>query len=166
MYSSFVSHKSAHLNIVGDNLGYWAGKHFGPRLLRWLDKRFHLQNDIKTATNLIRDHGEATIFWARYIFGLRTIAGPVAGTLKMEWKKFLLFNSLGAVSWIVAVSLTGFFFADKFKSLSGFIEKSPGPSQLLSLPLAISCGGKRRRKLGKLSTVKSAGNDVKSGPLE
>lgn len=135
MFSSFVSHKTSHLNIflvilvgsaaaiLGDNLGYGAGKHFGPRLLRWLNRKFNMQADIATATHMLRQHGDATIFWARYIFGLRTIAGPVAGALHMEWKRFLFYNVLGAVSWIVAISLTGYLFADKFTSLGDYIEK-------------------------------------------
>jgi membrane-associated protein len=135
MYASFVAHKSHELNILlvilvgasaailGDNLGYLAGKYFGPRLLRWLSRKFHMDEDIATARDQIRRHGGATIFWARFIFGLRTVAGPVAGALNMNWKKFLLYNALGAVTWVTTISLTGYLFANKFHSLAGFIEK-------------------------------------------
>ena len=135
MYSSFVAHKSAQLSIVlvilvgaaaacvGDNLGYFAGRYVGPRLLSWLRRKFHMDEDIEAAADLIRHHGGATIFWARYIFGLRTIAGPVAGALNMDWKMFLLYNLLGGTSWVVAIAGIGFLFSNKFESLSGFIEK-------------------------------------------
>jgi membrane protein DedA with SNARE-associated domain len=135
MYSSFVARKTHELNIVliivvataaamlGDNLGYWAGKRLGPRLLRWLERRFHLQEDIATARDQIRCHGRATIFWARYIVGLRTVAGPVAGALNMEWKTFLLYNALGAISWVTTVALIAFAFGNKIDSLAGYIEK-------------------------------------------
>ena len=49
----------------------------------------------------------------------------MAGTLNMEWKKFLLFNALGAVSWIITVSLTGYFVAKKFELLAGYVKKVP-----------------------------------------
>jgi membrane protein DedA with SNARE-associated domain len=135
MYSSFVARKTHELNIVlivvvataaamlGDNLGYWAGKWFGPSLLRWLERRFNLKEDIETARDQIRCRGRATIFWARYIMGLRTVAGPVAGALNMEWKSFLLYNALGAISWVTAVSLIAFAFGTKIHSLAGYIEK-------------------------------------------
>src|SRR6185437_11850061 len=135
MYSSFVARKTHELNIVliivvataaamlGDNLGYWAGKRLGPRLLRWLERRFHLQEDIATARDQLRCHGRATIFWARYIVGLRTVAGPVAGALNMEWKTFLLYNALGAISWVTTVALIAFFFGARIHSLTGYIEK-------------------------------------------
>lgn len=90
MFASFLAHKSTHLQlgwiivvgtcaaIFGDNLGYWAGRWLGPHFLRWLGEHFKLKQDIDAARDQIRHHGPATIFWARYIFGLRTIAGPVA----------------------------------------------------------------------------------------
>jgi membrane protein DedA with SNARE-associated domain len=136
MYSSFVAHKTGQLNIflviiigtaaavVGDNIGYWVGRRLGPSMLKWLDRHFHMEEDIVTARNQLKRHGAITIFWARYIFGLRTIAGPVAGTLEMEWKTFLLANLLGAATWVTSVSLAAYFLAAKMNSLAGFIEKA------------------------------------------
>lgn len=135
MYSSFLAHKAKSLNIivviavgitaavVGDNLGFLAGKHFGPRLLDWLKRHFDLEEDIAAAEDQIHRHGPSTVFWARYVFGLRTITGPVAGALHMKWKKFLLANALGAASWVTTISMSGYLFANKFHSLAGYIEK-------------------------------------------
>jgi membrane protein DedA with SNARE-associated domain len=135
MYSSFLARKTSELNILslilvgasaailGDNLGFLAGKLIGPRLLRWLRRKFDMDDDIAVAIDQIRRHGPATIFWARFIFGLRTIAGPVAGALNMEWRKFLVYNVLGAVTWVISVSLISYLLADNFHSLAGYIEK-------------------------------------------
>jgi membrane protein DedA with SNARE-associated domain len=135
MFASFVAHKTHQLNIflvilvgtaaavIGDNIGFWIGRHFGPRFLRWLKRKFHMDDDIAAAADLIRHHGSATIFWARYIFGLRTIAGPVAGALEMDWRKFLLFNALGGASWVATIAIIGYSFALTFQSLAGYIEK-------------------------------------------
>lgn len=136
MFASFVAHKTHQLNIflvilvgtaaavAGDNIGFWAGRHFGPRFLRWLKRKFHMDEDIAAASELIRRHGAATIFWARYIIGLRTVAGPVAGALDMQWKKFLIYNVLGAASWVATIALIGYVFAAHFHSLAGYIEKA------------------------------------------
>lgn len=135
IFSSFLAHKGTGLRIewvilvgiagavFGDNIGFYIGRRFGPRFLRWLRKRFHIDEDIDVAKDQISRHGAATIFWARFIFGLRTIAGPVAGALGMEWKKFLLFNFLGAATWVTTMSLIGYAFANEFQSLLGFLEK-------------------------------------------
>jgi len=41
----------------------------------------------------------------------------------MHWKKFLLYNALGGISWVIAIAAIGFLFSDKFTSLTGFIKK-------------------------------------------
>lgn len=136
MLSSFISYKTTQLSlfpvilvgtgaaVLGDNLGFYVGRKLGPRLLNWLKRRFHMDEDIGIASVQISRHGGATIFWARYIFGLRTVAGPVAGALGMEWKKFLLYNILGASTWVAAIAFTGFAFGTKFSSLFDYIEKA------------------------------------------
>lgn len=109
--------------VLGDNLGFLVGRYYGPSLMRWLREKFHIDDDIDVARYQVRHHGRATVFWARYIFGLRTITGPVAGALGMEWKDFLPFNILGAATWVTAISFSVYEFANVFNSLLGFIEK-------------------------------------------
>lgn len=135
MFASFLSHKTSSLSlwlvilvgiasaVGGDNLGFWVGRRLGPRLLRWFRDKLHKGDDVEVASDQIRHHGGATVFWARYIFGLRTIAGPVAGALDMEWKRFLLYNFLGAFTWVTAISVTGYLFANEFNSLLSYFEK-------------------------------------------
>ncbi len=135
MFASFLAHKhtSLHLYLVilvgiaaavlGDNIGFLLGRRFGTTLLRWMKKLFRLSDeDVAAAKDLIRRLGGRTVFFARYIFGLRTIAGPLAGILGMEWERFLLFNFLGAASWVTAVSVSGYLFAKEFNSLLNYIE--------------------------------------------
>lgn len=136
MLASFLAHKSNRLAlpllilvgivaaILGDNLGYIAGKRLGPRLLRWLRDQFNMEDDLVTAAAQIRRHGPATIFWSRYIAGLRIVAGPVAGALGMEWKLFLLWNAMGAVTWVTSMALIGYAFASHFQSLLGYFAKA------------------------------------------
>ena len=138
MFASFLAHKRAGslriqwvivvgigAAILGDNLGFIIGRKFGPRVLPWAMKVFHLDDaDLGTAKTQVVRHGGATVFWARYIFGLRTVAGPLAGMLGMEWKKFLLFNVLGALTWVVTMSMAGFLFASTFDSLLEYLEKA------------------------------------------
>ncbi len=135
MFASFLAHKHTDLHLYfvipvgiaaaigGDNVGYWLGHRFGKTLIRWAKKIFHLSDeDIGAAKDLIRRRGGRTIFFARYIFGLRTIAGPLAGMLGMEWKRFVLFNFLGAASWVASISLAGYLFANEFDTLLSYIE--------------------------------------------
>lgn len=91
--------------ILGDNCGFWIGRKLGPRILRWLRDKLKMHEDVAVAEDQIRRHGGATVFWARYLIGLRTIAGPVAGALGMDWKNFLIFNSLGACTWVTFIAM-------------------------------------------------------------
>jgi membrane-associated protein len=50
------------------------------------------------------------VFFARFVFGMRIIAGPLAGALRMPWRKFLLYNFLGALLWVTAISSAGYLF--------------------------------------------------------
>ena len=49
--------------------------------------------------------------------GLRIIAGPLAGVLRMPWRQFVLFNFLGAAVWVTAISLVGYFFGSQWDTL-------------------------------------------------
>jgi membrane protein DedA with SNARE-associated domain len=137
MFASFLTHKQSGLNIwwviaagvvaavTGDNVGYWLGRRFGNTLIRWAKKILRMDDaDIETAKKLIKAHGGRTIFFSRFIFGLRTIAGPMAGSLSMEWKRFFKYNLLGAVTWVTTMSLVGYAFANEFDTLLGYIEKA------------------------------------------
>ncbi len=137
MLASFIAHKTHALQIewvilvgfcasvMGDNLGFLLGRKLGNRLLGWIKKVFHMDDeDIGAAKDQIRRHGSATVYWARFIFGLRTVAGPLAGVLGMEWKRFLKWNALGAATWVVTISMAGYLFANTFSNWLAYFEKA------------------------------------------
>lgn len=137
MFASFLSNKQSGLQIqfvipigivaavMGDNFGYWIGRHFGSTFIRWAKKVLRVDDeDVRTARHLIATHGGRTIFFSRFIFGLRTIAGPMAGSLDMDWKRFFKFNLLGAATWVTTMSFMGYVFANEFDSLLDYIEKA------------------------------------------
>jgi membrane protein DedA with SNARE-associated domain len=96
---------------VGDNIGYAAGRYGGRALLERYARIFRIKAEhIARGERLFGRYGPPTVFFARFIFGMRVITGPLAGALCMSWKRFLLFNFLGAVVWVVAVACVGYFF--------------------------------------------------------
>ncbi|HEY3707290.1 MAG TPA: DedA family protein [Terracidiphilus sp.] len=168
MYSAFIAHKTQELNlllvivvassaaILGDNLGFLAGRHFGPRMLRWLERKFHMGEDIATAKDQIRCHGGSTIFWARYIVGLRSVAGPVAGALNMEWRRFLLYNALGAVTWVTSVAVIAYLSANKIDSLASYIEKVSWVVSGVLFAIGYTVWRRRRKRLRQFGPQCSA----------
>ncbi len=102
----------------GDNLGYALG-HYGGRPL--LD-RYQSILRIPPATlqrgeKMFTRYGAPTVFFARFVFGLRVFAGPLAGVLRMRWRAFALFNFLGAAVWVTAIASTGYLFGQHWRSL-------------------------------------------------
>ena len=103
---------------LGDNLGFTLG-HFGGRPL--LDRYQHLfripDHVIERGENLMQRYGSPIIFVARFIFGMRIIAGPLAGVLGMNWARFALFNFLGAALWVTVIASVGYFFGSQWETL-------------------------------------------------
>jgi membrane-associated protein len=137
IFASFLAFKHEHFHYVwiivagvaaataGDNLGYWLGRTLGRRFLDKWKHFFHVdKEDIAAGEQLIRRRGGISIYFARFIWGLRTLAGPLAGVLRMEWRRFALFNFLGAASWVGCIVAIGYAFGHEFGSLLDFFEKA------------------------------------------
>jgi len=62
-------------------------------------------------------YGAAAIFFARFVFGMRVFAGPLAGVLRMRWRAFTLFNFLGAAVWVTFIASVGYLFGQNWRSL-------------------------------------------------
>jgi len=103
---------------LGDNLGFVLGQRGGRPLLARYQSIFRIQNStIDRGERLFERYGATTIFFARFVFGMRIIAGPLAGVLRMPWKKFAVFNVLGAAVWVSVISCAGFFFGRHWEKL-------------------------------------------------
>ena len=103
---------------VGDNLGYAIGNYGGCRLLERYRKLFRVSDaGVARGEKLFQRYGSVTILFSRFVFGMRVIAGPLAGTLRMPWKSFAVFNLLGAVLWVSTISLAGYLFGGRWRML-------------------------------------------------
>lgn len=94
--------------VLGDTLNYHIGDYLGPRVFRensrWL-KREHLDR----TQDFYHKHGAKTIIIARFIPIIRTFAPFVAGIGTMRYSKFLSYNLIGAVLWVVLLTGAGYF---------------------------------------------------------
>ncbi len=96
--------------IVGDTLNYHVGKAIGPRVMksetsRWLNKK-HLEKTHR----FFEKYGGKTIILARFVPIVRTFAPFVAGAGAMNYRKFILYNVVGAVAWVVSMMGAGMVF--------------------------------------------------------
>lgn len=137
IFASFLAYKGEHLHLhwiivvgicaatMGDNIGYLIGRGGGRPLLEKWKSIFHVSDDaIRVGEDFLNRRGALAIFVARFIAGLRIIAGPVAGVLRMPWRKFVLANAAGAVVWVSVISGASYTFGSSFESAIGAFKKA------------------------------------------
>src|SRR6266576_6396394 len=134
-------------STVGDNLGFAIGVYGGRRLLERYRRTLHIRPaTIARGEDLFRRYGAATIFVARFITGMRVIAGPLAGVLRMDWRKFAIFNFLGAAVWVTVISSAGFLFGKHWERLVRDMKRFDIAVALLVLLAAAFLWWRRRRR--------------------
>jgi len=100
--------------ILGDGLNYYFGKTIGLKVLTWKIKGRQIvkQKYIDKTHEFYEKHGPKTIIIARFVPIVRTFAPFVAGIGQMEYSKFIRFNIVGGVLWVVSLTLLGYFFGN------------------------------------------------------
>jgi len=106
--------------ILGDNLGFWVGREGGFRLLRRYGRYIHLdERKLKLGQYLFQKHGGKVVFFGRFIAVLRAWAAFLAGTNRMKWLRFLVYNALGGIAWATLYGLGGYFLGNNVQRFSG-----------------------------------------------
>ena len=98
--------------ILGDQLNYSIGRHFGPRVFQWENSKFFNKNAFDQAHAFYEKYGGATIIAARFLPFLRTFAPFVGGVAQMSRGKFTLFNIVGGLLWVISLTLAGYLFGN------------------------------------------------------
>jgi membrane protein DedA with SNARE-associated domain len=120
--------------VVGDNLGYLVGRRFGHRVLtapgRWERQRHQF---LEEGEHFFDRHGGKTVFFGRWLPVLRFTAALLAGVNEMPWRRFFVFNALGATGWVCTVGTAAYILGS---SASSLIE-AKGFDGLLAVALTI-----------------------------
>ncbi len=106
--------------ILGDNIGFWAGRRYGQRLIRRLGALAGLDaRQLLLGYVLFRRHGAKIVFFGRFVAFLRMFAAPLAGAHGLDWRRFLMFNAAGAIVWATLFGLGGYLFGTVVARISG-----------------------------------------------
>ncbi len=96
--------------VIGDNIGFAIGKFGGHPLAERFGKYVWLTPErINQAEQFFNRYGGRVVIVARFIEGLRQLNGIIAGISEMRWRKFLLFNCIGATIWVSIWSAIGYY---------------------------------------------------------
>lgn len=99
--------------IVGDSIGYSIGRRWGRPLFAWLGrKRPRLFGPARMAyvERFFDRWGVLAVFFGRFILPLRTFAGPLAGVVKMPYRRFLVANVVGGIFWAGGLTVAAYYF--------------------------------------------------------
>ena len=100
--------------IVGNTFGYWFGSRSGSYLYTkedsfWFKKKYLVQSH-----EFFEKHGGRAIIFARFLPVIRTFAPIIAGIVKMDKKKFMLFNVISSFLWSITLIFAGHYLYELF----------------------------------------------------
>jgi membrane protein DedA with SNARE-associated domain len=95
--------------VAGDSLGYWIGRRYGqPVVARYGLWARLTPPRLETMRCFVQRYGAVAVFLARFVIGLRFLAGPLAGSLGLPWRSFLIANLLGALVYVPIMVWMGY----------------------------------------------------------
>ena len=94
--------------IAGDALNYAIGRHVGPKVFSWEQSRWFNRQAFDRTHAFYERYGPMTIVIARFLPFLRTFAPFVAGIAEMNPTKFVTYNIVGGVLWVLSLTTLGY----------------------------------------------------------
>jgi membrane protein DedA with SNARE-associated domain len=150
--------------IIGDSIGFAIGRRFGPSLFGWLGRRFpaHLgPPQLAVAERIFASHGVWAVFFGRFVAVLRILAGPLAGSLRMPYGRFLAANAAGGIAWAAGMTYLIWFLgtaAEHWLSRLSWLGLAVGLAAGLAVSMLI------RRQVTRLARQPQAPGPAGDGP--
>lgn len=107
--------------IAGVQVGYLLGRRYGPKLFSRSDSLLFNQHHIERSKKFFDKHGGKTIVLARFTPIVRSIAPLIAGAGDMHYKSFAIYNVVGAILWVSAITLAGYFFGNLIPNIDTYL---------------------------------------------
>jgi membrane protein DedA with SNARE-associated domain/rhodanese-related sulfurtransferase len=105
--------------LASDSMWYEIGRRKGVRVLQLLC-RISLEPDScvrRTQVSFTRN-GPRVLLGVKFIPGLNAMAAPLSGIIRMGWRKFLLFDVMGALAWVSAYMIAGYVFSGQLEHVA------------------------------------------------
>jgi membrane-associated protein len=96
-------------SILGDQSGYLLGRRSGPRIFTRPDSLLFKQEYVTRTHQFYEKHGGKTLIYAKFAPIVRTFAPFMAGVGRMQYTRFLCFNVIGGLGWVLSMTLAGYY---------------------------------------------------------
>lgn len=107
--------------IAGNMFGFWFGKKAGEKLYSRKDSFFFRKRHLEMTKAYYQKHGGKTLILGRFIPIIRTFAPILAGVIKIDFKKFMLYNVIGAVAWIGSIGTIAYYLGKQFPEIENYL---------------------------------------------
>ncbi len=97
--------------FTGNLLNYSVGRYIGPRVFEG-NYRFIKKEYLDRTKKFFDNYGSMTIVYTRFAPILRTFAPFIAGVGQMKYPRFMLYNFIGGVLWVVIFTYAGYYFGN------------------------------------------------------
>jgi len=94
--------------FLGGELGYYIGKKTGPRIFERKDSGFFSKEQVNRTNRFFEKYGPMAVILARFVPIVRTLAPIAAGVGRMDYRRYSLFNAIGAISWGFGITFIGY----------------------------------------------------------
>ena len=137
--------------VIGDNIGFAIGHHYGRGFLLRVGRFFFLTpKRLEHMEDYFENHGNKTILVARFITGLRVFAALLAGaSRKMPWRVFVCYNIAGAVLWSVVITTLGYLFGASLPLLVKWVGRSGTILLIVVIVIGVVVWRVRRHRANK-----------------
>ena len=100
--------------VLGNYAGYWFGYRTGPVLFKRNESIFFKKRYVTLAESFYAKYGGMALVLGRFFPIIRTFAPIFAGVVKVDFKKFTIYNFIGSITWVCTLTLSGFFLGRKY----------------------------------------------------
>ena len=108
--------------VLGNYTGYWFGYRTGPVLFSKNDSWFFKKRYITLAEEFYAKYGGMALILGRFFPIVRTFAPIFAGIVKVDLRKFSLYNIVGSVGWVTTLTLSGYFLGRRFPQIEDNLQ--------------------------------------------
>lgn len=109
-------------SLAGCLFGYYFGWKVGPAVFNRKDSFFFKKKYVDATRTFYERHGGKTLILGKFLPYIRTFAPILAGVIRVPFKSFVLYNVVGAIAWVVSLTLMGYFLGEKFPGIKDYLE--------------------------------------------
>ncbi len=119
--------------IMGDVISYLLGKYGSTFLLK--HKKILKMSHIEDGKRFFSNHGVKSIFIGRFIGPIRSVLPLIAGSISMNFSRFMFYNILSAFMWVLVYISMGYYFGSYFRQIENFVSNT---GMILSILVIVS----------------------------